>query len=354
MRVAMFHVLDFQVTLRLRSQRTRVPIPLLALDTKAMAFTRHFHSRTYEDISWLCGCKKMKLFFLALFYFLKRKVGVECFRKHKSSKLSLSHIVCLKELKQFGKTHIEFAVSSQYRPIIEMHTEKVRKNRRQDESTSSLNKGDYSEFLNELAEYANELKNSPLKLNSLHRFIRFVVLILDETTVIAVKSQLSSVLRYVTRDGNVEERFLKFIDVSDDRTVNGLYQHAIQILEDFKCIDKLVAQTYDGAAVMAGEHGGLQIKIIAVCDQAIFVHCYAHESNLVISQSVRYIKHCKTFFISLTAFDFFFFGKIDKEAGFRSRGAKTFPTLAPTHWNYSSKLVESVCEHKKNIGELLS
>ncbi|KAJ8865612.1 hypothetical protein PR048_033132 [Dryococelus australis] len=84
-----------------------------------------------------------------------------------------------------------------------------------------------------------------------YRESSFVALILDETTDIAVKSQLSYVLRYVTRDGNAEERFLEFIDVSDDRTANGFYQHGIQILEDFKCADKLVAQTYNGAAVMA-------------------------------------------------------------------------------------------------------
>ncbi|XP_063231899.1 zinc finger MYM-type protein 1-like [Bacillus rossius redtenbacheri] len=281
-----------------------------------------------------------------------------------------------------------------------MHNEKVRKNRRivshliratcflakqelafrgHDESTLSLNKGNYIEFLNELAEYDNELKAhlenstvftglssdiqndilfslSDLLIREVKKEISespFVALILDETTDISVKSQLSSVLRYVTRNGDVEERFLKFVDVSDDRTANGLYQHAIQILEDFKCVDKLVAQTYDGAAVMAGEHGGLQTKLRAVCDQAIFVHCYAHKLNLVLSQSVSYIKQCKVFFISLTAFGSFFGKSTKRMQALDAEVKKRFPALAPTRWNYNSKLVETVNEHKENIADLL-
>ncbi|KAJ8873057.1 hypothetical protein PR048_026673 [Dryococelus australis] len=121
-RVAMFHVLDFQVTLRLRSLRTRRPIPPLALETKTKSFTLHFHSRTYEDISWLCSCKKMmKLFCWPCLLFSKEKLAWNASGfcdlnnlQKAENKLCHSHIVCLKELKQFGKTHIEFAVSSQY------------------------------------------------------------------------------------------------------------------------------------------------------------------------------------------------------------------------------------------------
>ena len=42
----------------------------------------------------------------------------------------------------------------------------------------------------------------------------FVIVIIDETTGVSIKSQLSTIFRYVTSNGKVEERFLKFIDVS--------------------------------------------------------------------------------------------------------------------------------------------
>ena len=50
--------------------------------------------------------------------------------------------------------------------------------------------------------------------------------------------------------------------------------------------DKLVAQTYDGASNMSGCYNGLQAIIKQkVGDHVVFVHCYAHMLNLVLSDS---------------------------------------------------------------------
>jgi hypothetical protein len=89
----------------------------------------------------------------------------------------------------------------------------------------------------------------------------FVSLILDETSDVVMKCQLSSVLRYVTADGNVEERFLHFTDMGSDRSANSLFNHAIEILNDFECGPKLIVQTNDGAAIIASQHAGVQAKI---------------------------------------------------------------------------------------------
>jgi hypothetical protein len=98
----------------------------------------------------------------------------------------------------------------------------------------------------------------------------FVSLIVDEATDISMKSQVSSVLRYVSKNGD-EEIFLHFTDLSRDRTANALFQHAKQVLCDFNCASKLVAQTHDGAAVMACEHMGLQAKLSEHCKDATFL-----------------------------------------------------------------------------------
>jgi hypothetical protein len=62
-----------------------------------------------------------------------------------------------------------------------------------------------------------------------------VSLIVDEATDISMKAQVSSVLRYVSKNGDVEERFLHFTDFSRDRTADALFQHAKQVLDDFNC-----------------------------------------------------------------------------------------------------------------------
>ena len=50
----------------------------------------------------------------------------------------------------------------------------------------------------------------------------FVALIMDETSDIINKSQLSTVLRFVDENNEVQERFLGFTDVSRDRTAAAL------------------------------------------------------------------------------------------------------------------------------------
>ncbi|KAI4798579.1 hypothetical protein KUCAC02_021946, partial [Chaenocephalus aceratus] len=64
----------------------------------------------------------------------------------------------------------------------------------------------------------------------------------DETTDVSCKSQMVIVLRYITPDLTVTERSLEFVEVKD---TTGLRE-------------KLIAQTYDGAAVMSGNVRGVQ------------------------------------------------------------------------------------------------
>jgi small basic protein len=78
------------------------------------------------------------------------------------------------------------------------------------------------------------------------------------------------------------------------------------LLRDFECGPKLIAQTYDGAVVMASQHAGVQAKIREQYPNAIFVHCYVHRLNLVLAQSVSFIKEVKVFFVALSAFRTFF------------------------------------------------
>ena len=90
-------------------------------------------------------------------------------------------------------------------------------------------------------------------------------------------SQLSTTLRYVNSEtGKVHERFISFTDVSADRAANGLLQHAVKIVVEFDLGLKLVAQTFDSVAVMAGHLGGLRAKVKELYSKAIFVQCFSH------------------------------------------------------------------------------
>ena len=120
----------------------------------------------------------------------------------------------------------------------------------------------------------NEMKDS-----------NFISIILDDTTDVSNKSQLSFILRYCTKDNKVLERFIGFIDIGNSRSADALYDTVQRIVIEYSCETKLVAQSYDGAAVMAGHLNGLQSKIRQTYPHAIFIHCMAHRLNLVLSQS---------------------------------------------------------------------
>jgi hypothetical protein len=56
--------------------------------------------------------------------------------------------------------------------------------------------------------------------------------------------------------------------------------NAVEILNDFECGLKLIAQILDGATVMASQYAGVQAKIRQLCPNAIFIfYYYAHRLN---------------------------------------------------------------------------
>ena len=65
---------------------------------------------------------------------------------------------------------------------------------------------------------------------------------------------------------------------------------------------KLVAQCYDGASVMSGQHRGVQSIVKDAYPNAHYVHCYAHQLNLVLQQAVSHITSVRVFFANLNAF----------------------------------------------------
>ena len=110
----------------------------------------------------------------------------------------------------------------------------------------------------------------------------------------------------------MKERFFQYGDVSGDKRAEAIAGLVWEFLEDCACTNKVIAQCYDGTAVMAPGLKGVQAKIKEIIPQALFVHCYAHSLNLVMPQSAAKMKKCKIFFShlsGLTAFLPFFCAK---------------------------------------------
>ena len=283
-----------------------------------------------------------------------------------------AHVQAFLKYRMFSNQRIDTLLDRQQQLNVTKHNEAVKKNseimkrlidsvlflakqelpsRGHEESESSLNRGIYVELLNLLREYDplldKHLESSALfKRTSPHvqkdiakalsRVIinsPFVAIILDETSDITTKSQLTTVLRYVI-DGKICERFIGFTDVSADRTANGLFKHVEQVVNEFGLQQKLVGQTYDGASVMRGHINGLQQKVIDKFPLTIFTHCYAHVLNLVLQQSLSSIKECRIFFKSLNGLTAFFSRSSKRVHELQQFISRKLRSVAPTRWNF--------------------
>ncbi|KAJ4445089.1 hypothetical protein ANN_06888 [Periplaneta americana] len=243
------------------------------------------------------------------------------------------------------------------------------------ESVESDNIGNYIEYLSSLSEFdhllANHLESSTVfrgtspaiqnylifaiswvmikNIKSEIEEAHFVAIVVDETSDCSNQSQLSTVLRYIDSTANVQERFIGFTNVSSDKTAAAFFQHVEGVIAEYNVGNKLIAQTYDGASVMAGNINGLKTKVQEKYPQALFVHCYSHVLNLVLQQTTSSIPECRIYFKTLSGLAAFFSSSPKRSEKLKEFMKKKLPKIAPTRWNFTSRLVDTVKEYREQL-----
>jgi len=87
---------------------------------------------------------------------------------------------------------------------------------------------------------------------------------------------------------DVCERFLSFIDVSSSQKAIDIVAAILKFFEQSSMKDvKIIAQSYDGASVMSGQHGGVQTLMKKHYPYAIYIHCMAHRLNLIVVDTCK-------------------------------------------------------------------
>ncbi|XP_076905365.1 uncharacterized protein LOC143561109 [Bidens hawaiensis] len=119
-----------------------------------------------------------------------------------------------------------------------------------DESKTSLCKGNFLEIWELIYKHNEELRKLPKAA-------------VDESSDVSKKEQMAIVLRYVDKRGLVKESFVGLVHVMETSS------------------SALKGQGYDGANNMCGQFNGLKAKILEEIESAYYVHCFAHQLQLV-------------------------------------------------------------------------
>lgn len=381
------------------------PTPHLVLTVK----NRKFNSSMYNKYSWLCGCaEKNALFcFFCVLYGGEKswtkdgyKDLVHIARSAKSHELSTIHKNNMFSYSLLGRQNIQTQLSTEYRKNLIKKNEEVAQNRYaltkiincirfcgafelalrgHNEKEDSDNKGIFKELVNFSAELdhilrqhlqqssvfkgtsktiQNELLECMLKV--FHEEVKkqiyaadYVAVIADETTDISCQFQLVVILRYIVH-GTPIERFLTFAN-PDGHDANAISSCILREIEEFIGSDcnKLIAQSYDGAAVMSGSSNGVQVKVREKYPHAHFIHCYAHQANLILARAASIDKIVRIFFSDLTGLCAFFSQSPQRTKILDDVVKRRLPNATPTRWNFHSRSVMTVYELRSDLIEVM-
>ncbi|KAL7380716.1 hypothetical protein ABVT39_022730 [Epinephelus coioides] len=303
------------------------PTPKMDALTKCnKGFVRHFTAGNYQRYEWLTASSEHNKLFCwsrLLFSTSPGTWNTSGFSSLNSfTRAAVKHQVSerhIMNVETFGEARVDLQLDEQRRRETSLHNERVKKNR-----------------------------------DILKRLIDCVMFLGQQELSFRGHDERSESLNQGTlqRTRGVKERFLKFEDVTDKKRANDLAALIIKVLESYDCKTKLVAQCYDGAAVMASGLNRVQALVKETIPQALFVHCYAHTLHLVMSQGASKIKECKIFFANLGGLSAFFTRSPKRTKLLDDFCARRLPRVSIVRWNFNSRLVCTVHEKRAELVKL--
>jgi hypothetical protein len=183
---------------------------------------------------------------------------------------------------------------------------------------------------------------------------KFLALMADETSDVSEYLKMVIVYRY-EMDGNVHERLGGFF--------NPEGQSAAKISDcistELNCTfsgdsNKIIAQTFDGAVVMRGSVNGVQSKIKECFPLAHYVHCYAHQLNLIMERVASQNRSARVFFCSLSAFPTSFSRSPLRVSVLDKVATRRITSGSATRWNFKSRRVNAVYKNQDSLVECFS
>jgi hypothetical protein len=192
-----------------------------------------------------------------------------------------------------------------------------------DESKESSNRGNFIELLKFLAGNSEEvnkyvLDNAPgnctltspdiqkqiihcCALETRKKIIEDLgdepfAILADESSDISHKEQLALCLRYVDKLGRPCEHFIGVVHVDDTTSLSLKSAIEALLVSHGLSLTQIRGQGYDGASNMKGDIKGLKTLIMQDSPSAYYIHCFAHQLQLVLVAVAKGNTDCSSFF----------------------------------------------------------
>lgn len=181
----------------------------------------------------------------------------------------------------------------------------------------------------------------------------FLAIIVDDTTDVSEVQQLAVVFRY-TRNDKPVERFWKYISHAkfDARSVTA------EILKDLDPLlesntFKLISQSYNGTVILSDRMTGVQALIKEKYLTAHFMHCYAHDVNMVLSKVTSENTQLRIFFGKLQEFSAFFGMSPEYLEVLNTIVKRNQPNSGEINVNFNSDLISVLYENRHSFIECM-
>jgi hypothetical protein len=400
---------ELSVEEKLKIKENGRPLPDMKIqfqgNSRGKQYVRKFHREIYSRNRWICGCKIKNSFFCfpcILFGGDSKwtKSGVndlvhltDRIKTHDNSK---QHILNEMHLALLGTTNIQAQLDSAFWLDIQRHNAHVTKNRHilskiidcikfcgafelALHGHDSKNPGVFLGLINFASEIdktlqghlqsdtvfkstSKDIQNDLLNcmLDVYYEEIKkeiasapFVAVMADETTDVSSKFQMSIVLRYV-KNANPVERFWGFLCPSDP-DAQALTDGILSVIDPLidHNFDKLVAQSYDGAAAVGAKDKKIQANIKAKYPNAHFVHCYAHQLDVIMAQASSQCNQVRLFFSNIQDVPDFFSNSPERVALLDAIVGGKIARSVPTWWDFESRVVNVVFEYREELIECM-
>lgn len=190
-------------------------------------------------------------------------------------------------------------------------------------------------------------ETSQIILNEV-KLAKYFTIIVDSTIDVGRIDQFSFSLRFVDQEGNIKEHFLCFEELPSASADDYLIIIK-KLMKKYELdISLCRGQAYDGANTMSGRFSGLQSKIKELSPLALYIHCCAHNLNLVLIDSIRSSLDAVTFFGTLETLYSFITSSLprlklfQKEQELINGLILTLKKLSETRWASHKRAIDSV------------